>query len=85
MTRAHLNGQSTDDRILLALKRGPLREYELSARLSLNRQTVGKALARLLHEVEREPVPGHPRYRTYRLSAVGQQRVDLLECLRKQA
>jgi hypothetical protein len=41
------------------------------------------ALARLLFEVDCEPVPGMERRFTYRLSREGEQRVAMLEWRRK--
>jgi hypothetical protein len=84
MTRAHLNGQSTDERILLALKRGPQTVMELSACLVMPVSTIRKALVRLLYEVERRPISGAQRGMTYHLTEIGRQRVAMLEWRRKQ-
>lgn len=83
MTRAHLNGQSTDERILLALKRGPQTITTLAGCLQLRPASVSYAMKRLIHETEREPAPENPRYARYRLSAIGRQRVALMEWRRK--
>jgi hypothetical protein len=85
MTRAHLNGQSTDERILLALKRGPQTVMELVTCLGMSDSTIRKALGRMeIFYVVRDWSRRSRSWR-YRLSPEGEQRVALMEWRRKQA
>lgn len=85
MTRAHLHGQSTDDRILLALNRGPQTVMELVGCLGMPASTIRKALGRLeVFNVERRWSTSDRSWR-YHLTPEGQQRVAIMEWRRKQA
>lgn len=66
--RPHLNGGSLDDRIVMLLRRGPLTEAQIDARIGLTRQGSRAALRVLLAtgQVVAEPYEGSPTRKHYR-------------------